>query len=109
MTAPPSSARRLSGSRSDAAPYDAAFLLELYRKLYTIRQFENRCVKLYREGLIRGYFHPYLGEEAIAVGVCAALQDRDYIVSTHRGHGHCIARGAEVKRMVAEVLGRRDG
>jgi acetoin:2,6-dichlorophenolindophenol oxidoreductase subunit alpha len=85
------------------------FLLGLYRALFTIRTFEQRCIKLYREGLIRGYFHPYLGEEAIAVGVCAALEERDYIVSTHRGHGHCIARGAEVKRMVAEVLGKRDG
>lgn len=84
-------------------------LLNLYRTLLTIRQFEQRCIKLYRDGLIRGYFHPYLGEEAIATGACAALAKRDYIVSTHRGHGHCIARGADVKRMVAEVLGKRDG
>jgi pyruvate dehydrogenase E1 component alpha subunit len=81
----------------------------MYRKLYTIRRFETRCIKLYREGLIRGYFHPYLGEEAIAVGVCAALAQRDYITSTHRGHGHCIARGAELKPMVAELLGRETG
>ena len=66
-------------------------LAELYDKLYTIRVFESRCIKLYRQGLIRGYFHPYLGEEAIAVGVCAALRETDRIVSTHRGHGHCIA------------------
>jgi pyruvate dehydrogenase E1 component alpha subunit len=59
--------------------------------------------------LIRGYLHPYLGEEAIGVGVCAALDDRDYITSTHRGHGHCIARGASLKRMVAEIMGRHDG
>jgi pyruvate dehydrogenase E1 component alpha subunit len=84
-------------------------LTDIYRKLYTIRQFETRCIKLYRKGLIRGYFHPYLGEEAIAVGVCAALEDRDYITSTHRGHGHCIARGADLKPMVAELLGRETG
>lgn len=80
-----------------------------YRTLYTIRVFETQCVKLYRQGLIIGYFHPYLGEEAIATGVCAALRDDDYIVSTHRGHGHCIACGGELKKMVAEVFGRRDG
>lgn len=82
---------------------------DLYRTLYTIRVFETRCIQLYRKGLIRGYFHPYLGEEAIAVGVCAALQERDYITSTHRGHGHCIARGGDLKKMAAELLGRRTG
>lgn len=85
------------------------FLEQLYRTLYTIRAFETQCIKLYRQGLIVGYFHPYLGEEAIAAGVCAALRDDDYIVSTHRGHGHCIARGGELGKMVAEVLGREDG
>ena len=85
------------------------FLSELYRQVYTIRLFESQCIKLYRQGQIRGYFHPYLGEEAIAVGVCAALEDRDFIVSTHRGHGHCIARGADLNRMVAELLGRASG
>lgn len=81
----------------------------LYRQLYTIRIFETRCIQLYRAGLIRGYFHPYLGEEAIAVGVCAALRKQDYIVSTHRGHGHCIAKGARLDRMVAELLGKETG
>jgi len=89
--------------------YSKEFLARLYRTLYTIRIFETRCIKLYRQGLIRGYFHPYLGEEAIATGVCAALTDEDYITSTHRGHGHCIARGGDLKRMVAELLGRETG
>ncbi len=89
--------------------YSGDFLGGLYRTLYTIRVFETRCIKLYREGLIRGYFHPYLGEEAIATGVCAALEERDYITSTHRGHGHCIARGGELKKMVAELLGKETG
>ena len=89
--------------------YSPEFLERLYRTLYTIRVFETECIKLYRQGLIVGYFHPYLGEEAIATGVCASLREDDYIVSTHRGHGHCIARGGELKPMVAEVLGRKDG
>ncbi|MBN1835171.1 MAG: thiamine pyrophosphate-dependent dehydrogenase E1 component subunit alpha [Spirochaetales bacterium] len=84
-------------------------LKRMYRQLYTIRVFETRCMKLYRSGDIRGYLHPYLGEEAIAVGTCAALEERDYIVSTHRGHGHCIARGAGLERMVAEIIGRETG
>ena len=89
--------------------YSREFFEQLYRTLYTIRVFETECIKLYRQGLIIGYFHPYLGEEAIATGVCAALRQDDYIVSTHRGHGHCIARGGELKKMVAEVLGREAG
>jgi len=89
--------------------YSREFLEELYRKLYTIRVFETECIKLYRQGLIIGYFHPYLGEEAIATGACAALRKDDYIVSTHRGHGHCIARGGQLNKMVAEVLGRETG
>jgi len=91
------------------AKYSKEFLADLYRKLYTIRVFETRCIQLYRQGLIRGYFHPYLGEEAIAVGVCAAMGPQDYLTSTHRGHGHCIARGADLRRMTAEILGRRTG
>jgi pyruvate dehydrogenase E1 component alpha subunit len=86
-----------------------ALLGKMYRQIFSIRTFETRGIKLYREGLIRGYFHPYLGEEAIAVGVCAALREQDYIISTHRGHGHCIARGAKVNRMVAELLGKETG
>ena len=89
--------------------YSGEFLEQLYRTLYTIRLFETECIKLYRQGLIIGYFHPYLGEEAIATGSCAALRQDDYIVSTHRGHGHCIARGGQLKKMVAEVLGRETG
>ena len=84
-------------------------IIKIYRQLYTIRIFESRCIKLYRNGLIRGYFHPYLGEEAIAVGVCAALMNDDYVLSTHRGHGHCIAKGATIDRMTAELLGKETG
>lgn len=85
-------------------------LLEnLFRTAFKIRVFETEGIKLYRQGLIRGYFHPYLGQEGIATGVCAALSPGDYIASTHRGHGHCIAWGADVKRMVAELLQKESG
>ncbi len=84
-------------------------LKDLFTTAYKIRTFESEGIKLYRQGLIRGYFHPYLGQEGIATGACAALEDRDYIASTHRGHGHCIARGASIDRMVAELLQKRTG
>jgi pyruvate dehydrogenase E1 component alpha subunit len=84
-------------------------LKTMYQQIYRIRVFETQSIKLYRNGFIRGYFHPYLGEEAIAVGVCSALGKQDYIVSTHRGHGHCIARGATLDKMVAELLGKKTG
>jgi pyruvate dehydrogenase E1 component alpha subunit len=89
--------------------YPKDLLAGLYRQLFRIRNFETQCIKLYRSGDIRGYFHPYLGQEAIAVGSCAALRGQDYIVSTHRGHGHCIARGASINKMVAELLGKSSG
>jgi TPP-dependent pyruvate/acetoin dehydrogenase alpha subunit len=89
--------------------YSRQFLTGLYRTMYTIRVFETRCIKLYRQGIIHGYLHPYLGEEAIATGVCAALRPQDYITSTHRGHGHCIARGGQLKPMMAEITGREAG
>jgi acetoin:2,6-dichlorophenolindophenol oxidoreductase subunit alpha len=84
-------------------------LEKIFRTAYKIRVFETEGIKLYRQGLIRGYFHPYLGQEGIATGVCAALREGDYIASTHRGHGHCIAWGADVKRMIAELLQKEAG
>jgi pyruvate dehydrogenase E1 component alpha subunit len=84
-------------------------LLGIYRSVYATRQFELKCIGLYRQGLIRGYLHPYIGQEAIAAGACAALTTADYIVSTHRGHGHCISKGADLKRMMAEIMGRATG
>lgn len=85
------------------------FLVSLYTTMYKIRNFEEQAIKLYRQGHIRGYFHPYLGEEAIATGVCAAMDGKDYITSTHRGHGHCLAWGADLKIMFAELLGKENG
>lgn len=84
-------------------------LIRMYKTMCTIRRFEEEGVRLYRQGFIRGYYHPYWGEEAIATGVCNALTEKDYLASTHRGHGHCIAWGAGVDRMFAELLGKKTG
>jgi pyruvate dehydrogenase E1 component alpha subunit len=84
-------------------------LAAMYETALTIRRFELRAIEQYRLGNIRGYFHPYLGEEAIAVGSIAALEPDDYIVSTHRGHGHAIAKGHDPGRMMAELFGRETG
>jgi acetoin:2,6-dichlorophenolindophenol oxidoreductase subunit alpha len=83
--------------------------LELYRKMLTIRRFEEQVDDLYRSAKMPGLAHLYAGEEAVAVGVCAALTDEDYITSTHRGHGHCLAKGASVDLMFAELLGKEAG
>jgi pyruvate dehydrogenase E1 component alpha subunit len=77
--------------------------------MWSIRAFELRALELFEEKLIRGSVHPYIGMEAIAVGTCAALGPQDFITSTHRGHGHCIAKGLSLERMMAEIIGRADG
>jgi pyruvate dehydrogenase E1 component alpha subunit len=84
-------------------------LIEMYRTMCKIRVFETHVVSLYKRNLIRGSTHVYLGEEAIATGVCAALRPDDLITSTHRGHGHCLAKGGQPKLMMAELLGRYTG
>ena len=83
--------------------------LEMLRLMQTIRRFEERASDDYRAGAIYGVVHCYIGEEAVAVGVCAALNKDDQIISTHRGHGHCLAKGADLNRMMAELYGRRTG
>ncbi len=87
----------------------APALAAMYETALTIRLFEQKAIEQYRVGNIRGYLHPYLGEEAIAVGAIAPLRPTDYIVSTHRGHGHAIAKGHEPRLMMAELLGRATG
>jgi pyruvate dehydrogenase E1 component alpha subunit len=82
---------------------------ELYRTVRLIRRFEERAIELVRAGVIVGGIHPYIGEEAIAAGVCAALRREDLITSTHRGHGHVLAKGADPIRMLAELAGRETG
>jgi len=84
-------------------------LLQIYTTMQRIRTFENRTDELFQKGIVKGTAHSYVGEEAIASGVCAALNEGDYIASYHRGHGHCIAKGADLDRMMAELFGRKDG
>lgn len=83
--------------------------LELYRLILCIRLFEDQVNELYTSAKMPGLAHLYSGEEAVAVGVCGALRRDDYITSTHRGHGHCLAKGASVDRMYAELLGKEPG
>jgi pyruvate dehydrogenase E1 component alpha subunit len=83
--------------------------MELYRALVLIRQFELRAIDERRQGLIPGFIHPYIGEEACAVGACAVLDRDDVITSTHRGHGHLVAKGGDVRYMMAELAAREPG
>lgn len=84
-------------------------LIEMYRMMLRIRLFENCALELHSRGLMGGSLHVYIGEEAIAVGACTTLEKGDRILTTHRGHGHCIAMGAELDKMIAELLGRSTG
>jgi TPP-dependent pyruvate/acetoin dehydrogenase alpha subunit len=88
---------------------DRAELIHMLRTMIMIREFDLLAIELRKQKKIYGAVHPYVGEEAIAVGVCAALSPADRITSTHRGHGHCIAKGADINRMMAELFGRVDG
>src|SRR5215471_4872110 len=97
----------------DAAPRatepSALDIREALRLMLTIRVFDEQALALYRAGEIRGSTHPYIGMEAVGVGVMQALRPNDYVTSTHRGHGHTIAKGGDPKKMMAELLGRATG
>lgn len=84
-------------------------LLVAYRTMRTIRSFEEKLVELVTRGKLGGFLHTYIGEEAVAAGVCANLTDDDHVASTHRGHGHCIAKGVDVRGMMAELFGAGSG
>src|SRR5258705_4053172 len=84
-------------------------LLHMYKQMVSIRLFEEQVNDLYTRALMPGLTHLYQGEEAVAVGVCEALRPDDYITSTHRGHGHCLAKGASPDGMFAELLGKEAG
>jgi TPP-dependent pyruvate/acetoin dehydrogenase alpha subunit len=86
-----------------------AHWIDLYKRMLTIRRFEERTARLYAEGEVPGFVHLYAGEEAVAVGVCAALRQDDFITSTHRGHGHLIAKGGDLAMMMAELCGKATG
>ncbi|MDA0301070.1 MAG: thiamine pyrophosphate-dependent enzyme, partial [Chloroflexi bacterium] len=94
---------------SHAEQLDSEQLLYMYRRMVTIREFEEAAGRLAEQARIPGAVHLYAGEEAVAVGVCTALDPTDAITSTHRGHGHCIAKGGDVKLMFAELLGKATG
>lgn len=95
--------------QSTAAILDVEQYLHLYQQMAKIRHFEEKVNELYTSALMPGLAHLYIGQEAVAVGVCEALNSDDYITSTHRGHGHCLAKGASVDRMFAELLGKAPG
>ena len=88
---------------------DQAPLAEMLRTMILIREFDERAIQLRLAGKIYGTVHPYVGQEAVAVGACAHLAVTDRVTSNHRGHGHCIAKGANIQRMMAELFGRVDG
>jgi acetoin:2,6-dichlorophenolindophenol oxidoreductase subunit alpha len=96
-------------TKQAATGLDIQKLLRMYRQMVGIRLFEERVNDLYTRALMPGLAHLYIGEEAVAVGVCEALQADDYITSTHRGHGHCLAKGAAPNLMFAELLGKEAG
>jgi pyruvate dehydrogenase E1 component alpha subunit len=99
----------MSAAKTAPSPIASEKLVRFYRQMVAIRLFEERVNDLYTRALMPGLAHLYIGEEAIAVGVCEALRPDDYITSTHRGHGHCLAKGGVPKLMFAELLGKEAG
>jgi acetoin:2,6-dichlorophenolindophenol oxidoreductase subunit alpha len=95
--------------RSESAAGERERWLRMYRQMLKIRLFEEQVNELYKTARMPGLAHLYSGEEAVAVGVCEAVRRDDYITSTHRGHGHCLAKGASIDRMFAELLGKEPG
>ncbi len=96
-------------SEAAAAGSKPLTLKELHSRMALIRAFETRVTELYRDGDIPGFVHTSLGQEGVAVGICAALRDDDYLATTHRGHGHCLAKGADVDGMMAELFAKETG
>jgi len=92
-----------------AQSLDRTLCLKIYQQMLTIRRFEEKAIELFEHNLIRGNIHSCIGQEAVSVGVCLNLRPNDFMVNTHRGHGHCIAKGADLKLMMAELLGKSTG
>src|SRR6266851_5698276 len=90
-------------------PLNVESLESLYQVMVRIRRFDEKTVELFNAGLVKGTAHSYVGQEAVAAGACATLRADDSIVGNHRGHGHCIAKGARIDRMIAELMGRETG
>ncbi|MCW5832926.1 MAG: dehydrogenase E1 component subunit alpha/beta [Labilithrix sp.] len=99
----------MASTQAAAASLDASAMASMYRRMRRIRRFEERAALLYRDSKIPGFLHLSIGQEASAVGACWPLDERDVITSTHRGHGHCIAKGLDVAPMFAELMGKRTG
>jgi TPP-dependent pyruvate/acetoin dehydrogenase alpha subunit len=98
-----------SAPQASEASTNTELWLRMYWQMMAIRQFEAQVNELYTRALMPGLAHLYIGEEAVAVGICEALEKTDYITSTHRGHGHCLAKGASPDQMFAELLGKEAG
>src|SRR5215472_1028282 len=98
-----------TGQREADSAIQVEKWIRMYRQMLAVRLFEERVNDLYTRALMPGLAHLYIGEEAVAVGICEALRKDDYITSTHRGHGHCLAKGASPDRMFAELLGKEAG
>src|SRR5712692_1918770 len=107
MARPPKSKNKPRAAGLDGLSSEK--LLRFYRQMLKIRLFEEQVNQLYLSAKMPGLAHLYIGQEAVAVGVCEALRTDDYITSTHRGHGHCLAKGAAADRMFAELLGKESG
>ncbi len=88
---------------------DKELSLNFYKEMKRLRLFENKASELFTQALLAGNIHTYIGQEAVAVGACNAIRENDYIVSTHRGHGHCIAKGCKTDMMMAELFGKETG
>ena len=94
---------------ASSARLDAALARSLLTQMQLIRRFEEKAAEMYAMGKIGGFLHLYIGQEAVAVGAMSTLRPDDYAVSSYREHGHCLAKGSDPKRMMAELFGRRDG
>jgi len=101
--------KKVSGGKKPVSGLDREQGLRFYQQMMRIRLFEEEVNQLYRSAKMPGLAHLYIGQEAVAVGVCEALRTDDYITSTHRGHGHCLAKGAALDQMFAELLGKAAG
>jgi pyruvate dehydrogenase E1 component alpha subunit len=92
-----------------ALQVDKKLCIKMYEQMLTIRRFEEKAIELFEHNILRGNIHPCIGQEAVSVGICSNLRREDFMVNTHRGHGNCIAKGADLQLMMAELLGKSTG
>lgn len=96
-------------SKANKKNYSKEFLINLYRQMLKVRFFEEKAAECFTKGMLAGNIHLCIGQESSVIGSCAALEERDYITSTHRGHGHCIGKGAKTDKAMAELFGKKTG